>query len=333
MKYYKNLIKNKKFGTILAMIIITTFSILDFYFSFIDAIIVGLKSSNLSSVEILNHGAIGLIGSTNIGMALIGLFGIYIGLIFIPLNSPGSQDDDDYIVKSQNNKIYIKFKKNEFLLNKETFKPTDLFFRDKNGKFISMAKGYQIYNYVKSHYNNLIEKQIDNENIIQISDIPKNFNGINIMTNDEKLVYINSKKLKNYIRIFPFILSIFFFISFLFWLLGCFVVPQNIITGIILVLICFSFSKFFYKRSVRDKKLIEKIMNNNVYIADCYSYDKKIETYNSGIHYYIKICNNNYYINKWFEISKEAYKENETIKVKLVFFENPSIEDLDIIIY
>ena len=54
--------------------------------------------------------------------------------------------------------IYIRFKKNEFLVRKETFQPTDLFFKDKNKHFVSMTRGYQIYNYVIAKYKELINK-------------------------------------------------------------------------------------------------------------------------------------------------------------------------------
>ena len=69
---------------------------------------------------------------------------MYIGIVYIPVNSPYAQDDSDYDIKSEGEYIHIKFKNNEFLVKKETFQPTDLFFKDKNKHFVSITRGYQI---------------------------------------------------------------------------------------------------------------------------------------------------------------------------------------------
>ena len=146
MKYYKNLIKRKEYGVLAVSIIVTLFGLIVVYMSCIEVINEGIKESGLSPNMIIDNGIMGIIASTDIGMTLMGMFAIYIGIVFIPINAPVSQDHSDYTVESMEDKIYIKFKNNEYLLKKETFSPTDLFFKDKNGKFVGMTRGYQIYN-------------------------------------------------------------------------------------------------------------------------------------------------------------------------------------------
>lgn len=94
-----------------------------------------------------------MLGATNIRLSLMGLVCIYTGLIFIPITSIFSQDKEDYEVKEEETGIlYIKFKKNEFLVAKETMEPSSFFFKDKNKKFVPLSRGYQIYNYVKNNF-------------------------------------------------------------------------------------------------------------------------------------------------------------------------------------
>lgn len=149
MKYYKNLIKRKKYKVILICCITALLGFFCFYINLSEFFNIGIKDTELSPSVVVNSGMAGIIGETNIGMAILGLFIIYIGLVFLPKNSIYAQDDSDYEVKLIEDNIYIKFKNNEFLVKKETFAPTDLFFKDKNGKFVTMTRGYQIYNYVE----------------------------------------------------------------------------------------------------------------------------------------------------------------------------------------
>lgn len=108
MKYYKNLIKRKKYGVLILGLIFSLLGGITFFYNFIDVIIKNIDLSDLSSYSVYNNGIIGILGSTNIGMSLIGIFVIYIGLVWIPRNSFYSQDDSDYDVKSKDDEYIYK---------------------------------------------------------------------------------------------------------------------------------------------------------------------------------------------------------------------------------
>ncbi len=197
MKYIKNLIKNRKYFAICVILVFTILGVIFVYTSIGDVSNEGIQSSGVSSYTTVSNGIMGLISTTNVGMVVIGLFSIYIGLIFVPKNARGSQDDSDYIVERRDDKIYIKYKdKREFLVDSEVFGPTKLFFRDKNNKFVSMATGYQIYNYVINFHYNVTEKEIPEGKKIEVSEIYNKFANITIMNSEEKEQYIKIKKIK-----------------------------------------------------------------------------------------------------------------------------------------
>lgn len=64
-------------------------------------------------------------------------------------------------------------------------------------------------------------------------------------------------------------------------------------------------------------------MNSNIYISNCYVYDKKVETIRESVSpliyrtfHLVKVTDGKYFVKKWFIISYKYYY-NETIKVKL----------------
>ena len=217
MKYYKNLIKRKKYNVLIAILIVFILGLFLFYSYFLDVIIRNIAWSDLSYYAIDNNGIVGIIGSTNIGVSFIGICLMYVGIVWLPLNSPDAQDDSDYDIKSDGENIYIKFKKNEFLVKKETFQPTDLFFKDKNGRFVSSTRGYQIYNYVSTKYKELTEKEVDTSKIILKSEVVNKFSNVQKMSNEEKLNFIKQQKLKNKPRWFFIITSILLWANFILW--------------------------------------------------------------------------------------------------------------------
>ena len=66
------------------------------------------------------------------------------------------------------------------------------------------------------------------------------------------------------------------------------------------------------------RKNIEKNAPGNIYIADCYAYDKRscYDSESGTRQYQIKITDGSYYIKKWFDISFIQY-DLENIHVKL----------------
>lgn len=339
MKYYKNLIKRKRYGVIIASILVALLGLFVTYKSIAQVISEGIKMTGLSPNMVISSGIAGLIGKTNIGMMLMGLFVTYIGIVYIPVNSPASQEPSDYTVKSVNDEnIYIKFKDNEYLIKKETFAPTDLFFKDKNGKFVSVTRGYQIYNYVKSNYSSLLEKPINKDKIIKNDEIISKFQNIKLMSDEDKKIYINHKQLKNKKKTSSFCASIFFVGMSLYMLLGTILIliseMQIQMPALVLSIIFLLIGKTLYKDSIKDKELINKIMNGKMYIADCYSYDKKVRKHSEGEDYFIKVTDNNgNFIDKWFEIQKDVYTKNETVKAKLIILEEAKEEIFEVISY
>lgn len=322
MKYYKNLIKRKKYGVLILCLIFFLLGAFTFFHSFLDVIIRNINWSDLSSYEIYNNGIAGIIGSTNIGLSLIGIFVMYIGIIWMPVNSPYAQDDSDYDIKSEGEYIHITFKNNEFLVKKETFQPTDLFFKDKNKHFVSMTRGYKIYNYIIANYKKLTERELDESKTILKSEVVDRFSNVKKMSHEEKIDFINKHKIKNKPRLFFVITSVLLWINFIFWLLALvgwirnsdFINPE-IITIIIIMIISFILGKKSNVAIFKNKKLIKRILNEDMYIVECEIYDKK---YNHGQDqdgtiydiYYIKITDGNYIVDEWIEIPKEKYKQD-----------------------
>jgi len=334
MKYYINLIKRKKFGILAFCIFLALLGIFLILINYMEFLSEGLQFTDNSAIATTTGSSllIILLSQTNLGMLAIGIFNIYIALVHLPHITADAQDDSDYIVESRDRKVYVKFKNNEFLLNKETLSPTHFFFKDKNNKFVSVTRGYQIYNYIKAKYNSLTEREVDDNRVINQEDIRTKFDGIKVMSKEDKLKYISYNKIKNSYKPLSFILALFFFICTGFWLLGCLLVPENIISEIALFLICFIVGFSIFRYSGRSKTLYNKIMRNKMYMADCYSYDKKIDTCDEGTFYYIKVANNEYYLNNWFEISEKIYKKSDVINAKIIFFEDSSLGKMDLIV-
>lgn len=269
-------------------------------------------------------GGIDAISRSNLGMVIVGLINIYTGLILVPRTYNGSQNDEDYEIKSVDDCIYIKYKNREFLLNKETFGVTKLFFRDKNGKFVSMTTGYQIYNYVMHKHKEKTEKEITDGIEIGTEEIITKFSNIRLMDKGEKRWYIDYKKLKYRRRIISFIFSVVFYAATAFFSFGVFLsillnrmdkLLQIITVGMVL----FALARLCNKISKRQITLIDKITKEKSYIANCYSYDKKISDYNGGKKYLIKVTDNNgHFLNKWFNIQPKVYKNSDIIKARLV---------------
>lgn len=321
MKYYKNLIKRKKYGVLFFCLIVFLLGTFTFFYNFLDVIIRNIDWSDLSSYTIYNNGIAGIIGSTNIGLSLLGIFIMYTGIVWIPLNSPDAQDDSDYDIKSEGEYIHIIFKKNEFLVKKETFQPTDLFFKDKNGLFVSMTKGYQVYNYVMANYKKLTEKEIDYSKVILKSEVVNRFSNVQKMSNEEKINFINQNNLKNKPRLFFIIVSILLWLNFIFWLLGLLIsiitfdfITFDIIVDIIMITVSFILGKKSNFAIFKDKNLIKRILNENMYIVKCEVYDKKhnrTQDTNGTVYdnYYIKITDGNYIVDQWIEIPKDKYEQ------------------------
>ena len=325
MKYYKNLIKRKQYGILIFYLFTFLLGLFVFYINFIDAIVDGFEQSGLSLSMAVHNGIMGLIGYSNIGMSLIGICLMYFGLMW-PIANPCAQDDADYNIKSEGEYIHIYFLKYEFLVKKEIFSPTKLFFRDKNGHFVTVLRGYQVYNYVKAEYKELTEKELDKSKVILKSEVVDKFSNVKKMTKEEKMAFIKQRKLKDKPNIFFMFTSIILWISFGFWLLGLIFSRAFEIDIIIIVIISFILAKKSNKAMLKNKKLIKRILTEDMFNVDCKVYDKKITTAsdNKGNKYdcyYIKITDGNYIVDQWIQISKEKYKQENNYDIKVYIFD------------
>jgi len=333
MKYYKNLIKRKKFGVLTLSFIFFALGLVAFYYNLLDVIIKNVDWIHLSSYVTYNYGIYSIIGSTNIGMALIGLLIMYFGIIWIPVTSPHAQDDSDYNIKSEGEYIHIIFKKNEFLVKKETFQSTDLFFKDKNNHFVSMTRGHQIYSYVTAKYIKLTEKEMDESKIILKSEVVNKFSNVQKMSNEEKINFINQHKLKNRPRLFFIITSVLLWGNFTFWSYAILVyiiffdcTISDIIVTIIIIIVSYILGKKSNTAIFKNKKLIKRILNEDMYIVECKVYDKKHNLSGDpdgtvSDNYYIKITDGNYIVDQWIKIPKEKYKQEDNYTVKFYVFD------------
>ena len=332
MKYYRNLLKRKRYGQLIACLIVFLLGLSAFLIGILDVLNRGFNNSGLSFYTIYNNGTAGLLSATNIGFTLIGLFIMYVGLVWMPMNIPEAQDDSDYDIKSEGEFLHIRFKTNEFIVNKHTFEPTDLFFRDKNKRFVSMTRGYQIYNYIMAKYPGLTEREIDDSKIVLKAEVVDRFSNVKKMTVEEKRDFINYKNLKNKPRFFFVITSILLWLNFAFWLFGllCLIITFDfvisyIIVSIIMIIISFILGKKSNIAISKNKKLIAKILNEDVYIVKCEIYDRKHEssTDTSDIlsdDYYIKITDGNYVVDEWIETTKEIY-ERDSKNISIYIFD------------
>ena len=160
MKYYKNLIKNKNYVGIVVSIIFTLLGVFVIYISFSGFFKNGLENNDINTFTAIRYPLTSFLGSSNFGMIIVGFIVFYTGFFAMPRWSSGSQNDEDYTIQFiDEDKVYIKYKKYEFLVNKN-FEPTSLFFRDKNKKFVTITLGYQIYNYYLNYRKKLrLEKR------------------------------------------------------------------------------------------------------------------------------------------------------------------------------
>lgn len=321
MKYYMNLIKNKEY---LSLTIIFGFSILcifGLYYNLNEFINYGLKSSGLPPHTIMGHGTAGLLGATNLGMAIVFLLLLYFTLVFAPKNARGSQNPEDYQIRSEGNNLYIKFRKHEFLIPKNQFSPNRLFFFDKNKKFTTLSTGYQIYNHVMRDHPKLLELPMDQFTIIPENEIVSKFKNVKELNEEEKETYIKNRKLKKQLKLpslcFSFV-SAFISFSLVFQIADSFLNQQKQKPGysILLLITSITFaylSKVFYHISSSDKRLVKKIYDYPMYEVNGFSYD-----YREIPFYSVKITDGKYIIDKWMRFPNRIESNVSKLPIKLV---------------
>lgn len=336
MKYFINLIKRKQFSKLIFPLVFTLIGIVVLCECCKDLMDVGI----LFSENFINT----FLSNVRWTQTILGVVCLYIGLIYLPCIIPESQDDSDYTVESRGDKIYVKFKNLEFLVDKKDLNITSFIYFDKNKKFVSFTRGNQIYAYVKGKHRLLTEKEIDYSRMIEEKDIFSKLDNAKVMTENDKLEYIRHNKIRKSYR--PIMLIISLGILALSIVITLASIPKlfdysnskNNIEGIIVLIsgcVGIAMGVDLLKDSAKEKELYKKIINNKMYIVDFYSYDKRIRSASvgdSGSHYEIKVVINNYYLDKWFRIPYKIYNENDIIYGKLVFFEDPTIGEVDLMV-
>ena len=157
------------------------------------------------------------------------------------------------------------------------------------------------------------------------------------MTNEEKNKFIDSQRIKNRPKLLFIITSFILWISFAFWTFGSlvtiinnnFTIPDIIVTPIMLVA-SFVLGKKSNKAIFKNKKLIKRILNEDMFIVNAKIYDKKhIQSQDTDftVHddYYIKITDGNYIVDQWIEIPEEKYEQNSN-DVKFYVFDKTGNE-------
>lgn len=303
MKYFKNLIKRKKFGILIISLC---------------GVIGGIYLLFWSSYQIDWSNIDGFHGFTYLMVELtIVVFTIYMALL--PIISTYAQDDSDYEVRSEGEYTYIKFKNNEFHVKKESSDSWIIPAFDENKHFVPLFRRVQIRDYVNERYAELRKKDVDKSKIILKSEIVDKFERVRKMTSDEKIDFIRTQKLKWNVKPFWAIISIF---SWWVALVGVFGIIQNIINNnfgevivcAFIVIMGYVFGKFSGTEMLRDKKLVKRIMNEDMYIVECKIYDRKYSNADDNTYFYVKITDGNYIVNQWISVTKKKYEqENDDI--------------------
>ena len=159
----------------------------------------------------------------------------------------------------------------------------------------------------------------EKENII------KNLQEIKLASDIEKQNYIIENKLNKNIGPVVIILLVSAFLYGFAFIFAGFILNIETMAFLVLGICLITIGIFiFYINKIKNQKMIQKFMNSDIYVADCYAYDRKTEKIresNSGhstikIIYLVKVTDGNYFIQKWFPINYNHFYDN-TINVKL----------------
>ena len=320
MKYYINLIKRKHYRVFIPVLIFAFLGIMVIIIEIDDVISRGFA---WNEYRYYGNALFELLGSSNVGMILIGGLCIYFGLVFFPVTSPFAQDDSEFEVRDEGDDIHILFRKYEFLVKKESFSPSKFIIHDKNKRFVSMVRGYQVANYVSFRYANIINKEIDESKTITKKSVVEKFSNVRKMSAEEKMDYIKSHNLKDKPRVFFVITSAILWFFFTFWILGivgaiCELRIDFLISAVILAFITFILGKKSSKAINKNKRFINRIINEDMYIVKCEVYDRKHIEEDSD-YYRIRISDGDNVVNQWIDIPKDRYEKKEKIVEFYVF--------------
>ena len=162
--------------------------------------------------------------------------------------------------------------------------------------------------------------------MINNNQIINQFNGIRLATDKEKEQYIKCLKGNNISFTLLNIFAKFWIFIGIFGAIGIITNHENFGTRLFMLLIVCAIGIFGWiinKKTKENIALPRKATNGKLYIADCYSYDKKITNSSRSRRFYIKVTDNvDCYLDKWFSIDHISFVQNDVIKAKLFVVKN-----------
>lgn len=325
MKHYIRLFKRKHFLLLLIMLllgiigvyvlvypldnIVTSFRVFEYRDKYDLTVLIYLFTSRLFQ---------------NAGYVLTGLIIIHFAFVFLPVSHRDSQDLEQFTVESDAIAIHIRYKKNEWLIEREHFSNgASLMFFDKNYRFVSLTKAYQVYNAV------IQKKEFNYVNGLENSGICSFYNS-QLVDIFEVHKLIDRLKLSKRV-IVPRLIAILFSIIGISMIIECSyvrnIIPFFRIIGCLLFLILgslFLLTGFvIFSNSLDGNRQKEAMLHSDVSKVKVFCYEKNTASHNGYTDYYIKICDGyNTYLANMFKVTKDQYDNVERLTWYAYFYEN-----------
>lgn len=263
----------------------------------------------------------GLLTSTNLGILLLGIFTMYLGIVFFPVCSKYAQDLSEYKVNADKDYIWIEFRKYKWKIRRDKFRDgSSLMFFDDNRNFITMTRGYQVYNAVCDCEVIKLAQCVEKNNIVLIPNAE-------LLTAPEKNMICKMLKLnKNHwfmkgISVFLFFMGIGVLVGF-----PTQITEPKVSNIIFAVIFGISMGALFifmgyqlFQISCEGKREYYNINSHDVFKVRVYSYDKLAGSKNDSI----KICDGNeLFFDERYPVTRKQFDNAENIKWYAYYYVN-----------
>lgn len=326
LKYLKQAKKNGKLlPLVIGMLAVTGIGLTIVIITVYEMAVYGELQSFIAPLN-----SVAAVANIPLGRIIVGSYIAYVGMAALPRWSKYAQIREEYVVACDGEYMEIAFRGWNWRVKRESFSPTDLFFRDSNHKFVSVLRGYQVYNAIEAFYPEYIGKGKKQEK--GSSSVIEDFPNIRKMTQEEKKEYLKRKEKGNGC------LSVFMgFLAFGFGLAAVRLlqdIPQKVLWKDKLMLLAFCAVFFlaafaFIMVIVMMRRTKQWILTTDCFAVTGYSYQKKKENMSSGdgheTLYYAKVWDGqSVYLPRWFPIGEEEYKREEPVAFELYFYKDRS---------